>query len=429
MKTLVITIFEDSLENGLNEGYVYPEWQFIQYLLPTFLAMATNTLDLVPTSPCTILQKNVGLISQIVNYFEVYLRKEKSRSKIGLMEPMRNAKRKLKNLRSLLDQVQNEFYMLLDVSGQENVITKQFSAFFDSFRWSVDVDLLKDFESDGLTNIYLKHAETENSFTRLLTSLRLVREVKKESVKETYLTGCIQSYTVAEILLRKLLMSKSVDMECADILQLFTLLEGKLRITLGQCKKFGRTEPNIDWKLALEVKRLTYPQLLWVVLYNIVTCLVGLASKKRNIPLISGSPLCSDGVQNLFKFCAEGNWPALMSTVARHVDAGQQNHPAVVHISTARKFPRVFKAILKQVKNLSTVKMFNLAQVSRLVWTPIMYCANCSKYECDLKICKHCKGDFKGFVLTCWFCSKKCENAYLEAGHAEEHEDELVGRI
>jgi hypothetical protein len=116
-----------------------------------------------------------------------------------------------------------------------------------------------------------------------------------------------------------------------------------------------------------------------------------------------------------------------MKILAHQLSSGKEDHPAIVHIETARKFPHLFGFILRNSHLLGSSS--SAANRCSKLWTSIMFCANCLKFECELKICKFCKGDHQGSVPMCWFCSEECENKFLELGHALAHDEDVMQKL
>jgi hypothetical protein len=113
-----------------------------------------------------------------------------------------------------------------------------------------------------------------------------------------------------------------------------------------------------------------------------------------------------------------------MMTRAKKLHRGEKEHPAIVHVDTARKFPRVYKFVLSFVARLRILPLF-----LKKYWTPIMFCANCFIFDCDLKICKFCKGDFSSSTPTFWFCSEERENEFMDSGHSAAHEEDVIKKL
>jgi hypothetical protein len=431
IKELVLLIFEDSMENGLKEGYFYPEWQLIQYVLPSLAAMGIRAFNVLGS--CRLLSNFAGVISSIALFHYQGLEKEKSRSKSELLEPKWLVKNKMKNLKSLLRQVQKELEVLSGVSGQTNFVSEQFAAFCDAFHWSLDVDLLGDYDGDGLTNAYSKHVETEEFFTKLLISIKLgLNGVYKKPGKsvDSYKSKCIESFTITEMLMRKVLIVEPYS-NCFEIFQLHELLDQKLKIELGGAQDLGRLEKRIDWKLVLEAKKLTYPQLLYIFMFEIFSILIPSDKRKsvKSSALFGERNPSSNMMSSIFPFCIKEQWQGVMWFLVIDLHFGADDHPAA-HIKTARKSPRLYKGILKYAQEyIVSKKISDLPYFRANMLSPIRFCANCYKVECDLNICKFCKDDITFFAATCWFCSEDCENAFLDSGHATEHEDAVISRL
>jgi hypothetical protein len=429
----VFFLFEDSLENGLKEGYIYPEWQIVQYVLGSFVAMLNNLIERKFDS--SVFLKLTGLISDLHFCYGRSLVREGSQLKSELAEPKWLAKRKLKNLWSLINQTQREFVFLIgDVKPEtEEFVIKQLETFFSVFRWSIEVDLQKDFSGDGLTDVYKKHIGTEGIFTRMLFMVRLGSgKIHKNLTGDIHL-GYITSFNAVECVLRTFLTAypNHTKYESRNIFKLFELLDRKLRILLGQSQDFGRLKQSMDGKLVQEAKQLTFPQLLWIVMSHFLFLLV--LRREEECIHFTPFPLRESNLPFLneaYESCNIGDFASLMRLFAQKLNKGEQEHPGIVHIRTARKFPLSYKVILElKVKGEKTAELPSLTCAGENIWTPIMFCANCSKLECDLKMCKFCKGENSKRTPVCWFCSEECENKYLEAGHSKKHEEDVLEKL
>jgi hypothetical protein len=439
IKNLVLLVFEDSMEKGLVEGYFYPEWLSIQYTFAPFGALIKTITQLLPKMRL----RNNSLVVFYHHFTLFYdkdtpMQKENSRLKSELLEPEWLAKRKLKNLKSLMNQVQMEFLILIrEVSPETKaVVIKQLGAFFDMFHWSIDVDLLllTDCKDGGVTDVYVKHIETEDFFTRLLFYIRCQHGVDNLlfTTGSYSCLGYVCAYNAVEFLFRiQFIFNEIKNGHEWEVFPLLELLHHKLRFALGQDQDFGSLKKNVDRKMIQEAKEMTFPQLLWVVMFHYVHFLAFLR-KHETVPVFSERASNSSWMNGVFVAVGNRDFPSLMSMLAVKLYKGEDredNHPAIVHIKTARKSPQIYKNVLKKFRQWHGMKKADLNHICKLLWMPIQYCANCFKFECTLKICKFCAGDFSLRTLPCWFCSEECENKHLEAKHSEEHEEDVVQRL
>jgi hypothetical protein len=426
----VLFIFENSVDQGLQDGFVYPEWQMIQYLFPALVVILQCEVD--HRSQSRVAKNVTSFLDHFINSFGNNLQKEGSRSLNELFEPNWLAKNKLQNLKSLINQVQREFALLIEVkeSEKEKSIMKQLVAFFDAFRWSIDVDLLKDSSGDDTTDVYFKHQGTEDFFTRTLITLRMTMRSDTTDLR-SHAVGYVSTFNTVEFLLRRYLTFTRGDISVTEISQLFNVLERKLRIDLGQSKDFGRLTQDIDWKFVLQAKKLTYPQLLRVVLFHLMPLLQDCIKMSGNLSIFAQRASNLFWINAIYSLCQRGKWETLMKMIMLHMYTKRKEAQlGVIHFGLAKKLPRVYRKILGSVLSNDYGKIENLSPSTiNSIWNPILVCSNCSKFECDLKICYFCKGEMC-FLPPFWFCSEECEEKSLDSEHGlahEEHLEKLLG--
>jgi hypothetical protein len=433
IKNKVLFIFEDCMEKGLEDGYFYPEWQFVQYLLQPFVVMLATLAKRFPQK--RLLENIFAFVQIFIDACECDKLKERCRYKYDLLVTKRKAKKKLKNLKSLLSQVKREFLLLVgDVKLEtESFIRKQLEAFLGVFQWSIEVDLLKDLDDDFLTDAFAKHFGTEFWLQRMLKSLRCAQGLDRERRIGQNFEGYISVFHTSELLLRERLIS-SCQFESwhVEFFHLFELLDRKLRILLGQHQDFGRLKQNMDKRLIQEAKKLTFPQLLWVAMFHNLFPNLERSSEHGKLRIALSAAIAlffgpASGIRNANS--NDGLAYFTMMIRAKKLHRGEKEHPAIVHVETARKFPRVYKFVLSFLQEVGFGKTEDFVAIFTKYWTPIMFCANCFKFDCDLKICKFCEGDFSSSTPTCWFCSEECENEFMDSGHSAAHEEDVIQKL
>jgi len=114
----------------------------------------------------------------------------------------------------------------------------------------------------------------------------------------------------------------------------------------------------------------------------------------------------------------------IFSTFMRQIKSNDKEKLPDIHENFVKNsFPTCYLPILSQIKD-GKVKMDFPGEIT---FFPIRHCRWCGLVEAEeeFKVCKWC-AEFSDYPDTCIFCSAKCEEEALEGEHIKEHDKHLV---
>lgn len=443
-------IFDVSSTKGLEESFILPEWQFIQYVLPCFVTqmgqLATNS-KIKPNE----LHSYTQFVHNLIQSFELNLITKFVRGNPGAI-----IRRRAKDIP---DWVCMNIAENLEVQLQELQIDLGL-LIYGSYKRMKKVDPTEVL----LGQICFRLLKTTLSTTTLNKSqpvifrcwgetlLQCVPRMRASVTKVVLLQT--NPFPTNNLIRALALLQELTNIAAAcSIKPLDELIYASLDLANKKLKfpSMGTSRSNLDKKLSLEMQKLTVPQLLSVVLFSIVIS----GEKNSSLRAISTGtyPLSYlmdmmpvKGTMNfcMLKFLKATNmfratilddavkkyeaqdWRGLRSLLTPLLIDDTGLDLSTVTMDFAKKSASAcYGHILDVIKAKDCIRkqFLNLLPV-----IPIKYCRCCEKFEAELSKCKVCvdNGDFPDIH---WFCSQECETKVLAEGHLEEHDSFLMKQL
>jgi hypothetical protein len=413
-------MFDESSTKGLDSFFNFPEWQFIQYILPCFVTLigqhATN-----PRSKPNELLAYTRFVHNLIQGFESNLIYKMGRGEPSLLivTRFRDTPEAVwinlaKNLTVQLQEVESELGMLM--YGSQKRMKRADEA--EVLQAQIFFRMLK----ETLKSTTIERGEPIVFSGWGETLMRLIPRMKIAIQKEVMLPT--NPFPTNNLLRAMEIMQELTNLadicnnpeELDDAREILDLASQKLKIMLG--KQQSAVRDTMDKKKYQEMQKLTVQQLLGFVLFLLVF--------KRNANMLpflqeTKSPRHSSGNLAAYNY-AEQTWVYLKAAMQPLLSDKQGNYLAWVTIDFVKKWMPISDKLFTILAEKNDLKD-ELMHYS-LPTIPIKYCWGCDKFEgleIKMTMCKLCVENRAVVHDIYWFCSCECEEKVLAERHLEEH--------
>jgi hypothetical protein len=422
IKKLVYHIFDESSSKGLEECFIFTEWQFIQYILPCFVTLIGQHATNSKTKPIELLAYT-RFVHNLIQSFELKLSTKSIKGAPGTLirykpkdVPDFSCLQKVfKNLTVQLQKVESELGML--IYGTRKRMKRADTA--EVMQAQIFFRLLK----DSVKSTSFEMGESTISRWWGETLLGIVPRFKLALSKEVLLP-------TNPLPVNNLLRALAILHELKHIAAMFSfkpldklflayldLADQRVKIMLG--KQQSLSTINLDKTLLLEMQKLTVHQLLGVVLFNVVLCWI-----KEMPEIVDATKMFRLAQENVAvdKYIRR-DLCGLRAELTPLLSDEDGNDLSLMTVDFAKKKASTF---YNQITTLREAKQEFF--ISLLPVIPIKSCRCCAKFEVTLSMCWVCV-DNDDFPDTHWFCSKVCEDKVLAEGHMQEHDHFLMLKL
>jgi hypothetical protein len=425
----VYYIFEESSTQGLEDCYIFPEWHFIQYILPCFVTLigqhATN-----PKTKASELHAYTRFVHNLIKSFEFCPTIKYVEGEPGTIMETRTSDlpdmlwvNLAKNLKKQLQEVESElaFQMYgthnrMKRADMEEIMLGQ--VFFRLIKGTLRTSSLE----RGESTIFRCWGET-----LLLCVPRMTEALTKELMLPTN-PFPVNNLLCAHSILKYLsnfadICGKTIELDY--IHEILDLADQKMKTMMG--KQPNALRSNMRKKHYLMMQKASVQQLLGSAMFllvfkwneNMTSFLMDIYSYRLE--------LFDDAVNHY----AYQEWSKLRSLLAPLLSDKDGNDLSVMTLDFAKKcmlfvFDLVTGLKESKTKNDSKPKFSRILPV-----VPIKLCRGCGQFEeCEIKLsmCRVCV-DNRDYSDIHWFCGKECEENVLAEGHLEEHDHFLMLKL
>jgi hypothetical protein len=421
----VYHIFNMSSTKGLEESFIFSEWQFIQYILPCFVTLIGQHATNSKTKPTELLAYT-RFVHNLIQSFEQNLTIMKQVK--GDPSPLVcKVKKDLPDwvcmrisiaLTRQLEEVESELGVLIFGSHKRQKRADPSDVLLGQSFFLLLKESLR-----TLLTTYLTHINSPRSpmvfrcWDEIL--LQSIPRMKKAIMKE-------QILPTNPFPANNLIYAISLVQELATIVSFCThhvndkVINGCLELANHKLKKLLGKSPaplteNLEKKLFLELQKLSVQQLLGLALFDI--CYSNNSNRLFFAP--EATKMFRSAMVNVAveKYDAK-DWRGLRSLLMPLLSDEKGNDLSTVTMEFAKKSASTcYKQVLDmfKTKNSEREKFLSLLPV-----IPIKLCRCCGKCEGKLSMCEVCV-DNQDFPDIHWFCSQECEEKVLADGHLFEH--------
>jgi len=419
-------MFEESLSAGTKESFSFPEWQFIQYLLPSFVTLigdlAKNTK--VKESELSVY---IQFVHHFIHGFELNLQKQplspQSPDQPTSINPLLANRTKI--LLWQMDKLEKEIGMLvygtfkkMDKIGSVDFALKQ-----NCFSMIRDI-LSKEMVIDTLQLLLPPWFDTlQNFFSRMLLSIKEVN-ITLTTLDST--KKLLEASFVLGELLKVTCNLTSIDPYPREPFLLEANADARIKTMMGKQTEMMKCQHKVDKKFVAEMQKLSVHQILGLLLHGCVRILKMRTKHETRAKFLRTETFNSELINSALALIADSKhpWHKLKLLLAPFLRDKDSEDLSMVTIEFARKFPICYDVAL------SSIKLISVKKGSRFEgWAlPIKYCGSCKTFEGKLKKCSFCS-DCKDFQDTRWFCNDACEEKGFDDGHREEHSVQLLKNL
>jgi hypothetical protein len=433
----VLSIADSHIRWEVNQAMLNPDWQFIQYILPCFVA---SFLDFSENNDVDFVNKQSYLrfVHELIKGFEK--RPYKTTNVHGALpggySPYKLSPQTTQQTICWQDElIQRGLYNCLNVSKTNsyeavkllNVIHKNFfSVYMDCFRKTMkDHTFLFDEATENLNAEYLVHIHYLNS--RVLDALKIVTPESLVNVGALdiymsmgifmcdYFARYVTSADYSDFDLKEDSFSKLIFWEARE-----KVLE-VLPVERYMYHGFAFQDTKYLENVAEESSRLTLAQLFAVMVYHCWRSVAG----KGTVEMKGDLRIPRDLVEEVFFACRSNDLVKLQIKLAKLLNDEEGDNISIVSYHYAKLVaPNVYKDALKRIVK-GRVKM----EPCEVTLSPIKHCRYCGSVDTHiLRLCQQCHEN-SDYPDRNWFCSKGCESKALALSHLEEHARHLMMNI
>jgi len=425
----VFKIFEVSSTEGLKDCYIFPEWHFIQYILPCFVTLIGQHATNPKTKP-NELHAYTRFVHNLIKSFEFCPTIKYVEGDPGTLMETRTSGlpdtlwvNLAKNLTVQLQEVESELRM--QVYGTHNRMKRADpeeimlgQVFFRLIKGTLRTGSLE----RGESTIFSCWGET-----LLLCVPRMTEALTKELMSPTN-PFPVNNLLCAHSILKYLLNYADIcgePIELDYVHEILDLADQKMKTMVGKQQKTLRG--NMRMKHYQMIQKASVQQLLGSAMFLLVFRWNGDMTLFLCDTFSYRLELFDDAVNHY----AYQEWSKLRSLLAPLLSDEDGNDLSVMTLDFAKKcmlFVHDLVIGLKENKNKNGSK---LKFCSILPVVPIKLCRGCGQFEeCEIKLsmCRVCV-DNRDYSDIHWFCSKECEEKVLAEGHLEEHAHFLMLKL
>jgi hypothetical protein len=431
----VYHIFDESSTKGLKECFIFPDWQFIQYILPCFVTLIGQHATNSKTKPTELLVYT-RFVHNLIQSFEMKLTIKSVKGKPGTLiqykpkdVPDWVCSSLAKNLTVQLQEVESDLGML--IYGTQKRMKRADTA--EVMQAQVFFRLLK----DTLRTTTFERGESTIFRCWGETLLGIVSRTRESILKEVLLpTNPFPTNNLLQALailheLKNIAATFNNEPMNRTIRELLNVAHQKMKIVLG--KQQCTSRPKLEtMKRYLEFQKLTVQQLLGAVLFFLVI------SWRKEMPVIvDATELFRSAQKNVAveKFIIK-DLRGLRSVMTPLLSDKDGNDLSMLPVDFSKKKASpctLYEQITTLLKsNQSSHDVLRKRSVLGLLpVVPIKMCRCCEKFEelaDKMAMCSVCV-DNRDFPDIYWFCSSKCETKVLDEGHLEEHAQFLMVKL
>jgi hypothetical protein len=425
----VLSIADSHNRWEVNQAMLNPDWQFIQYILPCFVA---SFLDLSQNNDVDFVnkQKYLGFVHELIKGFEKnpYKVTNVHGALPGGYSPYQLSPQTTQQTICWQDElIQRGLYNILNFSKSNsyeavkflNMIHKNFfSVYMDCFRKTMkDHTFLFDEATENLNAQYLVHIHYLNS--RVLDALKIVTPESLVNIRviDIYMSmgifmcdhfaRYINSANCSSADGKEDSFSKLIFWEARD-----KVLE-VLPVERYMYHGFAFKDTTYLEKVAEESERLNLAQLFAVMVYHCFKSVAG----KGTVEMKGDLRVPLDLVEDAFFACRSNDLTKLQILLAKLLNDEEGDNTGIVPYLYAKIVaPNVYRDALKRIVN-GRVKM----EPCEVTLIPIKHCRYCGAVDTRiLSMCRECHEN-RDYPDRNWFCGKGCESKALSQAHLEEH--------
>jgi len=412
---LVLKMAKCHLYEKKGENYpinLYPEWPFVQYVLPCFGA---SFLELEEDKTVDVEKKKwfLHFIHRLLCSYQKNPRypSDKYIPHLVKQEGLIFMVHKAEQIKSFLSRA------IFGTKKEENIITRDFFAKF--------LLPLTEFCSnkDG--------PSTRESLCFFL--YRLEGVLKKCLSPEFFSEPAVSPVKKVTLLCRMMATAAfsrqgyEEDVNFKDLPSLLKVVfEKHIAVNLDSWLQKTKTK-----KLLIEAKAMTEKQLLQLIFYLCFKTPYFKNLKKNKENRKTEQDMSLDEVEKAFWVYLEGDaWKVkqIFSTWMAQIKSEDDDnkHPEISMKFATDYAPYCFSPVFAEIKD-GKVKMDFPGEIT---FFPIRHCRWCGLVEAEeeFKVCKICT-EYSDYIDTCIFCSPKCEKEALDGEHTEEHARYLKIRL
>jgi hypothetical protein len=423
IKKLVFHIFDVSSTKGLEECFVLPDWQFVQYMLPCFVTLIGHLATDSKTKPTEVFAC-IRFVHNLIQSYELNLITKHVKGEPAPLVRERDPDfpswvcfNLARNLQMQMTEVEKELGLLI-YGSCKRIKKAGMPGFLE--------------EHPGLLQLF---GETLNRswFGKLSVDvfrswcekvLQCVPRLKAAIAKEvTQPTNPFPINNLLEALSTLQQLVHYADVCCMDEPQV-GLERATLHLAHQKLKKMmGKEQVTLNILLNkqffLQMQKLTVQQLLGLALFDIAFC----HSKVEHSMLafvkttqVPQSALLNAAVE---KF-ENKDWSGLKSLLTPLLSDQEGNDLSVVEMDIAVNTAQIgYNYVLQLIEEKDSWRDDFLSLVPVL---PVRFCRGCEKFtDVQLSMCRVCV-DNRDFPDVHWFCSHECEETVLAQRHLQEHD-------
>jgi hypothetical protein len=430
----VYQIFDQSSTRGFKDCFIYPAWQFIQYILPCFVTLIGQHATNSKTKSAELLAYT-RFVHNLIQSFELNPTTMDVLGEPGTLTQTRYSEipdemwiNLAKNLTVQLQEVESELGMLIYGSHKrmKRADTAEVMLGQTFFR------LLK----ETLKSTTLERGEPimfrcwGNILLQFVPRLR--EAIRKEILLPTNpfpINNLLQAMSILQELTNIADVCNKPQADLDHIRAILDLANQKVKVMLGKQQNISRG--TMDKKQHLGMQKMTVQQLLGSVLFFLALKWDDNMSSFVFATNTFQSEVCkSHDVAMNYAF---QGWKELRSALTPYLSDEDGNDISVMTIDFAKKWmvslhEKVTAFVAEESKLDSDKKeMFSMM----LPVVPIKLCRGCIKFEgseIKLSMCSVCV-DNQDYCDIHWFCSKECEEKVLTEEHLEEHDHFLMLKL
>lgn len=411
----------------MEESFILPDWQFIQYILPCFVNLIGQLATNSKTNPNELLAFT-RFVHNLIQSYESNLTTKHIKGTPGKL--MRCAPEDIpdwacmnisKYLPEQLQELERELEMLvygthkrMRKADTDNMLLGQIC-----FRMLKETLRISTFERCQPV-IFRRWGEA-----MLQCVPRMKAAISLEALQQTnsFLTNnLLQALTTLQELAHIVAICNVKPMD-ELIHASLDLANQKLKLMMGKQQRSSRG--NLEKKIFLEIQKLTVGQLLGLATFTIV---LGWSKKNLSISefLVATKMTRSTIVDDAVKKYEAQDWHGLRSLLTPLLSDNDGNDLSLVTFDFIKKSASTCYA--RAINTIKTKDANRKHFLSLLPVLPVKYCRCCESFTAQLSMCKVCV-DNPDFPDVHWFCCAMCEGKVLGDGHLEEHDHFLMQKL
>jgi hypothetical protein len=435
LKKLVYHIFYVSSTDGLEECFIFPEWQFIQYILPCFVTLIGQHATNPKTKQCELLAYT-RFVHNLIQSFELKLNTKNVKGEPSTLiqykpkdVPDWVCVNVAKNLVVQLEEVESDLGML--IYGSYKRMKRADTA--EIMQGQIFFRLLK----ETLKTTTFERGESTIFRCWGETLLQLVPRMKEALLKEVLLPT--NPFPVNNLLramvilhdLKHIVATFNLDPVDEIILKMLNVADQKVKTMLAPGKQQSTSRGKLDkMKRFLEFQKLTAQQLLGSVLFFLV-----LSWRKEMPKIVNATQMFQSSHENVAvdKYIKR-DLCGLRAVLTPLLSDEDGNDLSMLTVDFSKKKATFYEQITSLMKSGQSQKdiLRKRLLLTLLPVFPVKLCRCCHKFEgletIKLSMCTVCV-DNRDFSDMHWFCSKECEEKVLAEGHLEEHAQFLMVKL